>query len=151
MADVVDRDLGWARIQRALLGLDGAHTRVGVHEGERREDGTDLVTVAAVNEFGAPNAKIPERSFIRSTVDEQRPKVERIKEGIVDKALRGNVNIRQEMGELGEFAQKEIQKKIVALDTPPNAASTVRKKGSSNPLVDKGQLLQSIRHVEVIP
>jgi hypothetical protein len=151
MAAVEDRDLGWALIERKLLELNGAHTRVGVHEGETREDGTDLVTVAAANEFGAPKAKIPERSFIRSTVDEQRPKVERIKEGIVRKALTGRVNVRHELSVLGEFAQAAIQKKIIDLRTPPNADSTKKRKGSDNPLVDKGQLHQSIRHVEVVP
>jgi hypothetical protein len=151
MADVEDRDLGWALIRSKMLGLDGAHTRVGVQEGEVREDGTDLVTVAAANEFGAPKANIHERSFIRSTVDEQRPKVERIKEGIVRKALTGHVDIRHELALLGEEAQKDIQNKIIALDTPENAESTKKKKGSDNPLVDQGQLHQSIRHVEVIP
>jgi hypothetical protein len=151
MADVEDRDLGWANIRAAMLGLDGAHTRVGVQEGEIREDGTDLVTVAAVNEFGAPKANIPERSFIRSTVDEERPAVNRIKEGIVRKATTGHVSIRQELALLGEFAQSKIQRKIIDLKIPGNADSTKKKKGSDNPLVDQGQLHQSIRHVEVIP
>jgi hypothetical protein len=151
MADVEDRDLGWANIRAAMLGLDGAHTRVGVQEGEIREDGKDLVIVAAVNEFGAPKANIPERSFIRSTVDEERPAVNRIKEGIVRKATTGHVSIRQELALLGEFAQSKIQRKIIDLKIPGNADSTKKKKGSDNPLVDQGQLHQSIRHVEVIP
>jgi hypothetical protein len=122
-----------------------------VQEGERRDDGTDLVTVAAVNEFGAPKKKIPERSFIRSATDEQRPKVERMKRRILEKLVDRTSNIRIELGELGAWMKAQIQNKIVRLKMPPNAPSTIAKKGSENPLVDKGQLHQSIRHVEVIP
>jgi hypothetical protein len=36
---------------------------------------------------------------------------------------------------------------MVSLQTPGNAASTKRAKGSSNPLIDTGQLLGSITFV----
>jgi hypothetical protein len=148
---VKDIDRGWKKIRAQLLKAGGAFTKVGVQEGERRDDGTDLVTVAAVNEFGAPKKKIPERSFIRSTTDEQRPKVERIKQRILEKLVARTSNIRIELGKLGAWMKAQIQNKIVRLKMPPNAPSTIAKKGSENPLVDKGQLHQSIRHVEVIP
>lgn len=151
MATTQDIDRGWKRIRKQLLDAGGAYTKVGVQEGERREDGTDLVTVAAINEFGAPGKNIPERSFIRSTTDEQRPKVERIKEGIIRRLVDRGVSLKIELGRLGEFMQGKIQRKIVDLRSPPNAESTKKRKGSDNPLVDKGQLHQSIRHVEIVP
>jgi hypothetical protein len=151
IVSVKDIDRGWKRIRAQLLKAGGAFTKVGVQEGERRDDGTDLVTVAAVNEFGAPKKKIPERSFIRSTTDEQRQKVERMKRRILEGIADGTMTIKRGLGLLGEFMESKIKDKIVRLDTPPNAPSTIARKGSSNPLVDKGQLLQSIRHVEVLP
>lgn len=151
MAAVTDIDRGWKRIKAQLLKAGGAYTQVGVQEGEQREDGTDLVTVAAVNEFGAPKRNIPERSFIRSTADEQRKEVERMKQRILETLADGKSDIRRELAKLGEWFQAKIQNKIVTLDTPPNAPSTVAKKGSANPLIDQNQLLQSIRHVEVVP
>jgi phage gpG-like protein len=151
MAAVMDIDRGWKRIRAQLLKAGGAFTKVGVQEGEQRDDGTDLVTVAAANEFGAPKAKIPERSFIRSTTDEQREEVERVKRRILEKLVDGTSDIKTELAKLGSWMKAQIQKKIVDLKLPINAESTKKKKGSDNPLVDKGQLQQSIRHVEVVP
>ncbi len=149
MAKVEDIDRGWKRIQKQLMKAGGAFTKVGVQEGERREDGTDLVTVAAANEFGTK--RIPERSFIRSTTDEQRGKVEQMKQRILTGIADGTETIDNGLAKLGEFMETKIRDKIVKLAEPPNAEFTIARKGSSNPLVDKGQLLQSIRHVEVVP
>jgi phage gpG-like protein len=160
MAATKDIDRGWKRIRAQLLKAGGAFTKVGVQQGETDEEGTDLVKVAAANEFGTTmedeetgekKVRIPERSFIRSTTDEQRSKVERIKRRILEKMVDEGADIKTELGLLGEFMQKEIQKKIVDLKVPENAESTKKKKGSDNPLVDQGQLQQSIRHVEVVP
>ena len=43
---------------------------VGIRQGREAEDGQSLALIAAVNEFG--HGHIPERSFLRSTV-EQKP------------------------------------------------------------------------------
>ena len=45
---------------------------------------------------------------------------------------------------LGEKVVADVQRKIVALKDPPNAPSTIAKKGSANPLIDTGRLRQSI-------
>ena len=40
----------------------------------------------------------------------------------------------------------DVQQRMKAGIDPPNAESTVERKGSSTPLIDKGQLWTSIRH-----
>jgi hypothetical protein len=42
-------------------------------------------------------------------------------------------------------AQNDVRKAIRDLDSPPNAESTIKAKGSSNPLIDTGQMINSIR------
>jgi hypothetical protein len=45
---------------------------------------------------------------------------------------------------MGELIQGQLQDSIRDLQTPPNAASTVRKKGFNNPLIDHGDMLRQV-------
>jgi len=48
---------------------------------------------------------------------------------------------------MGQMIESDIKRKIVTLKTPPNKPDTIRKKGSSNPLVNKGFLKGAIRFI----
>jgi len=141
-------DLGWNRIISELKKADKSYTKVGVQEGAKSKDMSDLVIVAAANEFGTK--RIPERSFIRSTFDEQKRTLYPIIEKQYDKVLAGSATVKLALSFIGMFLVAKTQQKIVDTHTPPNAPSTIRRKGSSHPLIDTGQLRQSIRNVEVI-
>ncbi len=144
---VIDRDLGYARIMRnlTLLGRADPFVEVGV----RAETvGADLVVIATVNEFGSADGHIPERSFMRSTADENRAKYANLMQKAVEAGIdKGLGAMRRELGRAGLVMVGDIQKKIVALKDPPNAPSTIAKKGSANPLVDTGRLASSIDFV----
>jgi phage gpG-like protein len=62
-----------------------------------------------------------------------------IQEGVED-----GLNAKQIITRVGLTAEGAIKKYINELNTPPNAASTIRKKGSSNPLVDTGNMRESV-------
>ncbi|RTY63036.1 hypothetical protein [Pseudomonas veronii] len=47
---------------------------------------------------------------------------------------------------VGVVAAGAVKVYMTELKTPPNAASTIRKKGSSNPLIDSGAMRQSVTH-----
>jgi hypothetical protein len=47
---------------------------------------------------------------------------------------------------VGVVAAAAVKVYMTDLKTPPNAASTVRKKGSNNPLIDKGHLRAAVTH-----
>lgn len=47
---------------------------------------------------------------------------------------------------VGAVAAGAVKVYMTDLKTPPNAASTIRKKGSSNPLIDSGAMRQSVTH-----
>jgi len=145
----IDIDRGWKGIKRQVKIANGSHTKVGVQQGEIREDGTNLVTVAAANEFGVPG-HIPARPFIRSTRDGQATGVDRKGDRGIRSIFSGNDTTKSFLGKLGEWFEAKVKKKIVDLREPPNAPSTIARKGSSNPLIDTGQLRASIRHVEKV-
>jgi hypothetical protein len=45
---------------------------------------------------------------------------------------------------MGELIKGQLQASIVALVSPPNAPSTIRRKGSANPLIDTGYMLSRV-------
>jgi hypothetical protein len=108
-----------------------------------RKARSDFAQMATV---GAHTIRIPERSFMRSTFDEQRPKLEKRMEKLFDMILHGKMVPTRALEAIGMDHGKQIQRKITTLRTPPNAPSTIRRKGSSNPLIDAGQMRAVIRH-----
>jgi hypothetical protein len=153
---VVDR--GWGRIKREIAKAKHAAVKIGVQaDAGKHQGGVDIVTVAAVNEFGAPRRNIPQRSFIRSTTDEQRETTLLMSAVELERIYDGRSNVKKSLGRLGQFMQDRIIAKINSGIPPPNAESTIRAKEkkvrhaptpgftSHKTLVDTGQLKQSIR------
>lgn len=144
---VRDIDRGWKRIRRQTTLMKRAGVRVGVQSSEPpRDDGTSMALVAAANEFGTADGHIPERSFLRSTVDENRANYNRIIRRLKDDILSGRRKIWESLSLLGQKVQTDVQRKIASNVPPPNAPSTIARKGSSRTLIDTGALRQSIRY-----
>lgn len=145
---VKDTDKGYRETLRTLLSLDGATAiYVGVRgDAGESEDGTPLAQVAAANEFGTD--RIPERSFLRSTVDAQQGAYEDLLEQVVTEAVDGGglPALDRGLDRIGLTAVADVQRTMRDLKDPPNAPSTVARKGSDNPLIDTGRLRQSISH-----
>jgi len=111
------------------------------------KDGPSFAVVGAVNEFGSADGRIPARPhLIPGVVDHQDEYNMLLAEGLKEVA-QGNLTNRQVLEQLGELARANVQQKIVEVRSPPNAASTVDRKGSSNPLIDTGAYRQSINYV----
>lgn len=144
---------GGRKLQRALDKLSKVagqptQVKVGVPVGAvPYPDGTPLVLVAAVNEFGSTDGRVPERSYLRSTVTMEQPTFKKFwRKQIAKDLLEGNITAAAALELLGQLAEGKIKKRIVEISEPPNAPSTVSEKGSSNPLIDTGHLRQSIRY-----
>lgn len=145
---VIDRDRGYKRLIRNWLALGTRQVLVGVRSRDgfktREGDSLNLAGIASANEFGTADGRVPERSFLRSTVDENADTYGRMIGRAVLRHLSGQEDIDQGLAKLGARAVGDVQAKIVAIDTPPNAPSTVARKGADNPLIDTGRLRQSI-------
>ena len=95
------------------------------------------------NEFGTSRG-IPERPFMRNAMRDNRKKY-KDRMAIEAKAILANMTtLRQVLARLGILAQGDIQHEITALQTPPNAPATIKRKGSSNPLIDTGEMRQAV-------
>lgn len=157
-----DNDKVYRRMLKQLH-AGQSYTKVGVQQGTERKDETGqtskMVVVAAVQEFGAPTRHIPERPFMRKTFDVNKEKLAQMQATLYSKVLAGKMTTKRGLAILGQFMEDETKKVIEAWTLPPNAPSTQRAKGRKtgiegamidNPLQDTNQMLQSIRHVEVV-
>ena len=130
-------------LKRRLGGADKV-VNVGVPEGKKEEDGTPVAMVAAVHEYGSPSQGIPERPFLRVAVQRNRQKYVRLNRINLVKMLRGQATVEQALGQLGEMAKGDVQTEIRSGDFAPLKPATIKRKGSSRPLIDTGQMVQSI-------
>lgn len=136
MSKVKDQDLGWDAFVRDLGRIDDATLEVGVFDPR-------IASYAAINEFGAPRANIPERPAFRMAFDANGEKYSKIVKVIAESASNGG-NPRAELDTLGRIMQSDIRRSIEALKSPPNVPATVAKKKSADPLIDTGALLRSV-------
>lgn len=156
-SQVTDRDLGYGNVVEWFGDLGTPAVYVGILQdkgSEMTEEGITVAGYAAVNEFGSEDGQVPERSFIRSTVDEQQADYERrLKSGmgkVIDVVVKGGMNagrgeMERHLGLLGAKVSRDIQQKIRDIRTPPNAPSTLSKKyPGDNPLIHTGRMRQSI-------
>lgn len=146
-------DKVWRKLQGVLLALDKSFVKVGVLSGEgadtKTEDGkANMVGIAAIHEFGAPKANIPERSFIRRTLNEKEKELGNKSRALAEMIIRGDITHTRGLEILGTWAATEIKKTITKGKhiPPPLKPATIAAKGSDRPLVDTGRLVQSISH-----
>lgn len=144
-AKVTDRMTADGRkFQEMLKDLGALEVRVGFQHGKAtEEDGTDVCDVAAWNELGTVN--MPSRPFLRKSVDENEGKINSFLQSKKDDLVSG-VSAEQVLKEIGLFQKDLIQEKITNGSFAPNAESTVKKKGSSKPLIDTGRMRQSVNY-----
>lgn len=133
------------RFQKMLKEMAEMEVRVGFQKGKATEDnGTDVCDIAAWNELGTVN--MPSRPFLRKSVDENESKINNFLQSKKKDLVRG-VSAEKVLKEIGIFQKDLIQEKITEGDFAPNAESTIKKKGSSKPLIDTGRMRQSVNFV----
>lgn len=134
------------RLIQAIENLSKQAVYVGV-AGEVRSDREgntiNMAELAAIHEFGT--AKTPERSFLRTSLTEN---TEDYKKLLVQQ-IRGNIidGAGDPLNVVGAYAAGKAQEKIESGGLTPLDPETIKRKGSSVPLIDTGQLVQSITWV----
>lgn len=155
MSKVEDTDLGLNRIIVTLKEeLSDVVIKVGIQAkdktvkrgkgGSIRNTDQPLAAIAAIHEFGLGG--MPQRSFLRSAFDENKPMINKMGDHIVNSAIKG-ISTETALNQLGNVVQGMVQKKIVDGPFVPNSPATIKRKKSSRPLIDTGHLRQSIRYV----
>lgn len=135
-----DTDHGYRRF-RALIKEGGASVSVGIFAGENGAD-TDTVNIAFYNEYGTDT--IPARPFIASGIDGNRAWLKKE----LGKAIKAHVEFKMpllsNLAKVGMVLAGRVKSTGENWTTPPNAPSTIRRKGFNDPLKDTGKMLNSI-------
>lgn len=88
------------------------------------------------------NIDIPAREWLEPGVASATPEVLLT----IQDGMDAGQSMDQILEAVGAVAAGKVKVYMTDLKTPPNAASTIRKKGSSNPLIDSGAMRQSVTH-----
>jgi hypothetical protein len=104
-------------------------------------DGTFVATAAAANEFGTANS--PPRPYFRNMITGNSAKWPT---NLRTALANTDYDAAASLGQIGQEIQEELQESIRSNTPPPNAPSTVAKKGFDRTLVDTGTMLNSVTH-----
>lgn len=152
-------------MMRRLDVLKKTEITVGIHgKDERRDGGTgevNNVAVGAIHEFGAPSAGVPKRSWLRSTIDKNHDAILDEMDGVIDAVAQGG-RPSTLVRELGLQVVEVVREGIRSGIAPPLSEATVKRRrgklsggrpankrfgARETPLIDTGQMIQSIKAV----
>ncbi len=153
---VVDR--GANRVVRAAVSMAGPLAlQVGImgsqaaqaHK-ERQEDGAvapgpqSVGEIAAAHEFGLG---VPERSWLRGWFDAHQAEIREDLAKVTRGVLLGRFTREQGLEILGVKYVGQIQARMATSIPPPNAPSTIARKGSSVTLIDTNQMRSAVTYM----
>jgi hypothetical protein len=103
--------------------------------------GISAVYKASIHNFGLG---VPKRPFMNLAFAKNKKAYQKI----ILKNFKNikDLNMIEFSNKLGVKAQGDVQREIVSLRSPANSDLTVKIKGSSNPLIDTGHMLQSVTY-----
>lgn len=115
---------------------------VGIHEDTGNHPGTDMTNaqLGALQHFG--NDNIPPRPWLDVGVETGNKEYLTI----IKDAIKNETPMDQALERVGVVAVGKAQVYMTQLKSPANAESTIKAKGSSNPLIDTGELRASVNY-----
>ncbi len=139
----------------AQFGKGENRVKVGLPRGSNNyPDGTSVIMVGAVHEFGSPSRNIPSRSYLRSTLVKERAKYKSLFKKMAKQIVKGKMTEKQALNLLGLSLQKDVRERITEINMPPlksprSTSPTSETQGrlpdaNPNPLVDTGHLRLAI-------
>lgn len=117
--------------------------RVGFFPQSRYDGGKSVAEVARYNEFGLG---VPKRPFMRPAVFERKTDLTNNLHKRYRQALRDNQDTMVVLENFGKDVAGLIREQIANTYEPPNAPSTIKRKGANTPLRDTRLMLNSVRY-----
>lgn len=145
MASIVEELGDLEKLQKELEYLQTHAVKVGVL-GNGSADGVSVQDYAIFNEYGT--SRIPKRPFFRLSVGTQKAQNE-IKEYLntqIENIISGELTGQGAYENLGTFVVQKIKKTIMSGNFAPLDSKTIKRKGSSTPLIDTHSLYNSISY-----
>ena len=111
---------------------------VGFMSNATEADGTLVALVAALNNYGT--GRIPPRPFFNLAIDKNKKKWPH---NLGVALARYDFDAAKALALLGQEVVEEIQQEIRDMFDPPNAPSTIARKGFDKPLIETSTMLKS--------
>ena len=138
---IKDRKIAWDKFKKSMREASKKHSKraeVGIFGNQ----GADLIEIAVFNEFGT--ATIPERSFLRSAIAENKSKLINKTAELIVLMVKGNITPQNLLIRLGEYGRSLVVEKINSGEFEPLAPATIKRKKSDVPLIETGRLRRNI-------
>lgn len=137
------------KLYKQINELKDGQVFIGFPEGETTHTGpngesADMALIAAYNEFGTSTT--PARPFLKQAVDNNQDKIKAMCEQTVKDISEGKPT-EQCLKQLGAFGVGLVQETITNGPFTPNDPKTIKRKGSDKPLIDTGQMRQSVHYI----
>lgn len=136
-----------ARIVENVRSMGLNKLQVGLPAGGAHS-GTDLsmYELGAVHEFGSPSRGIPARPFITPSITSNQEKYKKMLRAQAKQLIFRRVSLNTALSIVGEAAKSDIQKYMLSASFTPLKPETIKRKGSSKPLIDTGQMRNAITY-----
>lgn len=146
-AIVEDRDLGYKQIVKEVKKLGRSSTNVGLF-GSGGSASVNLAERAAVHEYGTRNGNIPSRPFMRSAFDKNRKSLIKKINSLYGKVIKKECSAKKLLKITGEWFTGKVKQEITIGNFKRLKSQTIKRKKSSKPLIDTGNLRSSVTHKE---
>jgi len=119
--------------------------RTGYFAEDFYEDGMQVANVAAIQDNGSPEQRIPPRPFMHVGLLRALKSSPYLKmySQLLQKIMLGKLTVNAAYSQIGKFASEDLKQIISEWSSPPNALSTQIIKGFNDPLVDSGKMMNS--------
>lgn len=128
-----------------------SQVKVGFPEGDAEGDIVDRAIWTHYGTQGGASGggwggPVPSRPFLMNAIENNKSKYRKTLRVSASQILRGTTTMNAVLSKLGLFAQGHIQSEITNLQSPPNSQATIDLKGSSNPLIDSGEMRGAVTY-----
>lgn len=146
------KDLGKARIKKDVRGLNSYAALVGipstaprpVDRETKKPLAINMASLALIHERGSAANNIPARPFMKQTRQKAEGRFARLLRRLYKQVVDGKVRPFDGLSKLGMAYEGEMKNTFTTGSFTPNKPATIKRKGSSRPLIDTGHLRQSI-------
>jgi hypothetical protein len=133
------------KLMRTVKSLEGFTATVGF-KGGRSDSNLNNAQIAYINEHGSPAKNIPARPFLGPGITEAMPELRAVAGQVVRQVLTSldPAVAAKGMEIIATGLEAAVKKKILTGHFAPLKPATIRRKGHSKPLIDTGQMYDSV-------
>ena len=141
---MIEKKSEFKKLNKVLSDLPSSKLKVGFFDGKKADKSElTVATVAKINEYGTIDEKIPARPFMSQTFSKHNNFKDDIK-NILEDTLTLTKTFNSLFKKFGNKAMNAIQEEMIEGEFEKNADATEKKKKSTKPLMESGQLRREV-------